>query len=1029
MGDNLPLCIYTLDTEIEINGNLLTEASKYTDTNNNKELIADIQLATNTKDTQVNLDELPNYTVDETTRDLPNIKGTGLVYDAFIRYNTDEAFKALAKNYAIDKELTDTEFESYLESFSGYTSLITTLKERYSLDDTFTMAQADKEAWIVKQFDGESTQTLENYYTTNLDKGTTPTNPLTTSTTTSNKYTTLLEKTQSTFSIQAFYKDEFAPTHYDLESDSFIVDDTPAFNANLSQEFNSTVNTIQEKVLLAQLLQTQGTTLDIDKKEILNAVNNPITQALIKETLYNRDIVLGTPTDDVVKTDDNKHQILLGKGDDVLQSGTGIDTFYFRRGDGSDIIQDAGGIDKLVFDEGINAADVNIQLLNNTDLVISLIPQAELTDTVTLVNYINAANRIEIIEFGDGTRVGFKDILKLYTPTDEAENLTLSAYNDTFNAQAGDDVIKALSGNDTLEGGHGADRLEGGIGNDTYIFGLGDGRDTIIESGGYDNLQFKDTITQDMLTAKLKGSDLLIGVIEEGKSFDELSDLITIKNYTNINSKVEAIYLDGYQRVDIDRLLNQATEGNDDLVLGDTDDTVGMLGGDDRVQTNKGNDTISGGTGNDTLEGGLGDDTYIFNIGDGKDTIYDDYSFGYKNLRKDNAGNDTLALGEGITQDMLIIKYSGSNLLIGIKEAGKDIEELTDLITIKNYTNSNNTIENILLSDGSSVAVDSLTNGTEGNDYLNFSSSTQDLAIQGLGGSDYIETGSGDDNVQGNSGIDNIYAGAGNDSITGGTGSDFLAGGSGDDTYVYNRGDGTDMILDDNRPETQNFGSTSLSHVKELLTRMNNSDTQQTNAGDDTLRFGEGITREDISYSISGNDLILNIAGESGDTITIKNFLNSKNMIENMVLFDGSSINLFGATQGDDDLVFGDAGITIDALAGDDIVATGSGNDIITGAKGADRLEGGEGDDTYIFSRGDGVDTIKDTGGNDRLTFTSGITQDDIIIKLIGRDLVVGIKEVGKTFEELSDKDETMICNNIDFSREDIMINYLKRII
>ena len=50
-----------------------------------------------------------------------------------------ESFKALAKNYATDKELTDTEFESYLESFSGYTSLITTLKECYSLDDTFTM--------------------------------------------------------------------------------------------------------------------------------------------------------------------------------------------------------------------------------------------------------------------------------------------------------------------------------------------------------------------------------------------------------------------------------------------------------------------------------------------------------------------------------------------------------------------------------------------------------------------------------------------------------------------------------------------------------------------------------------------------------------------------------------------------------------------------------------------------------------------------------------------------------------------------
>ena len=199
------------------------------------------------------------------------------------------------------------------------------------------MVQSDKGAWIVKRFDGESTQTIENYYTTNLDRGVTPTNPLINSTTTTNKYTSLLEKTQSTFSIQAFYKDTFAPTHYDIESDSFIVDDVAAFSTNLNQEFNSDTNTIQDKVLLAQILQTQGSGLNIDKKEILNAVSNPITKTLIKETIYNRDVLLGT--------DDKKHKILLAKGDDALQSGTGIDTFYFRRGD--DTLQGGSGDDVL----------------------------------------------------------------------------------------------------------------------------------------------------------------------------------------------------------------------------------------------------------------------------------------------------------------------------------------------------------------------------------------------------------------------------------------------------------------------------------------------------------------------------------------------------------------------------------------------------------------------------------------------------------------------------------------------------------
>ncbi len=997
-----------VNTKIEINGNTLTEASKYTDTNNNKELIADIQLATDAKDTKLSPGDIPNYTIDESTRTLPNIKGSGLVYDAFIRYNTDEAFKALAKNYANDKTLTLENFEPFVESYSGYTSFIDSLKERYSLEDSFDMQESDKKAWIVKRFEGESTQDIENYYTNNLDNNKLPSRPISSSATITNKYDRLKEQLQSTFAIQTFYKDEFAATHYDLESDSFIIDDAAAFNTTITEYFNSSQNSIQDKLLLARTIQRESFGLQADTKTILNAINNPITKEFVKDTLYQREVILGTQDDDVMQTTDSKSEILLAQGDDALQSGRGNNTFYFRRGDGSDTIQDAGGVDKLVFDTDINAEDVIVKLDNNQDLTIALkegtTPYEELTDRVTFLNWINPNNRVEVIELGDGSRIRIKDILTQYSATDGVDNIAFSTSSDIIDAKGGDDIIKTLSGNDTITGGKGDDRLEGGVGNDTYIYNLGDGRDTIIDKAGHDTLQFASDVTQDMLTAKLKGADLFIGIKEEGKTFDELSDVITIKNYTNKNSTIEAVFLEGYKRVDIQTLLNQPTEDGDSLELGDGDDIVNMLGGNDTVKTNKGNDTITGGSGSDTLEGGLGDDTYIFNLGDGKDTIFDDYSFGYKGLRKENAGNDTLQLGEGITQDMLIIKYNGPDLLIGIKEADKPLEELSDVITIKNYTNKNNSIENILLSDGSSVAVAPLTNGTDGNDTLEFGDSTENLSIAGLNGNDFIHTVSGDDNVEGGKGLDTIYAGAGSDILSGGAGSDFLAGGSGDDTYIYNRGDGADMILDDNRPEIQNFGSQSLSHVNELLTRMDNSDTAQEDGGNDTLRFGAGITREDISYKISEDDLIINIAGASGDVITIKNYLNSKNMIENMVLDDGTVFDLFGATEGDDDLVFGDKDITIDALGGNDIVSTSAGDDIITGGKGNDTLKGGSGDDTYIFSRGDGQDRISDEAGSDTVAFTAGITQNDLIVKLVGRDLILAFKEDGKSFDELSDK-------------------------
>ena len=58
-----------VETNIEINGNLLTEASKYTDSKGNKELVADVQLATDVKDTKVDIADIPDFTIDESTRE------------------------------------------------------------------------------------------------------------------------------------------------------------------------------------------------------------------------------------------------------------------------------------------------------------------------------------------------------------------------------------------------------------------------------------------------------------------------------------------------------------------------------------------------------------------------------------------------------------------------------------------------------------------------------------------------------------------------------------------------------------------------------------------------------------------------------------------------------------------------------------------------------------------------------------------------------------------------------------------------
>ena len=159
-----------VETNIEINGNLLTEASKYTTSEGAHELVADVQLATDTKDTKVDVADIPDFTVDEITFELPHLKGTGLVYDTFIKYNTDPEFKAMAVAYANTLSKLQVNPDAIIENWSGYTHYINELKERYSIDN-FSMQESDKKAWIADRFYGTDnfTSTIEEYYNNSLN--------------------------------------------------------------------------------------------------------------------------------------------------------------------------------------------------------------------------------------------------------------------------------------------------------------------------------------------------------------------------------------------------------------------------------------------------------------------------------------------------------------------------------------------------------------------------------------------------------------------------------------------------------------------------------------------------------------------------------------------------------------------------------------------------------------------------------------------------------------------------------------------
>ena len=1173
-----------VSTNIDLNGNLLSAASKYTDSDGNKELAADIQLNADLKDTKVEIGDIPNFTIDESTRELPQFKGSGLVYDAFIKYNIDEEFKALAEAYATDISKVAGNFESYIDQYSGYTEFVNEMQERYSVDN-FQMAEADKQAWIVERFEATDTVTsqIENYYHENLNSGKIPTEAVTDNANLTSKYNFLSQKLENSFALQSLFKDTFLSIEYDVNTASFTVENQTTLHNETIAYFNDSSKTVDEKLYLAHVMQMQQSGLEFDINSIVKDIDNEITQELVRDVyagsdvalFENRDtdIIIGSSEDEFIKTDTNS-KILLSGGDDKVLSGDKNNTFYFRRGDGTDTIHDKGGYDKLVFDEGIDRDDVIVQLNRNKDLIIAIKDGDktvdELSDKVIMVDWMKSENRVEKIEFGDGLTLKFQDVFDQFVATDDVDTIRLSSSNDILDTKGGNDAIRAMGGNDTLIGGKGDDRLEGGSGNDTYLYGHGDGKDTIVDISGYDTLQFKAGVTHDDLMAKFVGSDLLIAIKEDGKTFDEFSDVVILQDYKNKKNKIEAIFLDGYNPVSVQKLLNTPTENSDIITLGDDNNRVDLLGGDDVLTTGYGDDNVIGGNGDDTiytnagadilaggegadkLEGGKGNDTYIFNRGDGRDTIFDDYGIGYQNNRKENAGEDTLRFGEGIGLDDIVTKYSGLDLLIGIKDGDKSFEELSDVIKIKNYIDENNKVEHILLSDGNKIEINPIRNGTEGSDRINLKDESDDISIQALGSSDFIHTGSGNDHIHGGIGTDDIYGGAGNDVLIGDKNADALFGGSGDDVYIYNRGDSSygaqrDIILDDNRLEYYNEVSGRFGFLWYTYQKIKSSNTPHLDGGNDTLKFGEGISANDVTFKSGGtnpskggfgfytpgiDDLIITIADGGGEIIireyfntknsienfilsdgtvieapkvttgdntytfnlenslvtildqggddtikfgegiiannligkltnsdftialkedgktfeelsnkiTIKNYTNSKNKIENIEFADGNRIetdSLLVATEGDDTLIFGNDDISIDLLAGNDTLTTGSGNDTILGGAGNDTistsanadtidgglgddtLKGGAGNDTYIFSRGDGKDTISDeyyyynnkyysfvskNAGNDTIKFGEEITVDNLIVKFLGNDFVIALKEDGKIFEELNDK-------------------------
>ncbi|MFE8046225.1 calcium-binding protein [Brenneria goodwinii] len=281
-------------------------------------------------------------------------------------------------------------------------------------------------------------------------------------------------------------------------------------------------------------------------------------------------------------------------------------------------------------------------------------------------------------------------------------------------------------------------------------------------------------------------------------------------------------------------------------------------------------------------------------------------------------------------------------------------------------------------------------------------------------GTGVLNGGDGNDTLRGQ-GADTLLGGAGDDvletlshrryryanTLNGGSGNDTLYGSYGDDTYLFERGDGQDLLI-------------------ECRTNMA---LPQVTPSSDTLRFGDGITADDLDFTHRDSDLIIGYG--DGDTITVQNWFRGMSdhfKLNHIVFADGTSLNqaevekrtvrrgtdgidkLVGYRDKSESMLLGDGNDQAWGRGGDDVIYGENGNDYIKGeggndtlygGRGNDLLIGGDGSDTYVFAAGENQTVIRNQSGTPDADFDvlrfEGIANDALWLSRYKNDLMIDV--------------------------------------
>lgn len=736
-----------------------------------------------------------------------------------------------------------------------------------------------------------------------------------------------------------------------------------------------------------------------------DALNGRSRYSTTLRGLGGADTLSGGEQADILEGGSGADVLYAWSGNDVLDGGTGNDTlrgedgddqYIFNLGYGHDVIYDthwgAGG-DILKFGASVLATDISIAATGD-DLVLR---HANGTDSVTVANWFaegSGVYQLHQVEFNDGTiwsQQQITDVIVGVPQVGTAANDVLTGtngYADALRGEGGNDTLSSGAGDDVLAGGTGSDILNGGSGNDEYLFSAGDGADRIVDAGWIegeaDFLRLNGIQQSDMLITR-NGWDVVLRHVNgtDSITFDSL-----LSSYALGVQSSSVLFADA------------AISGSHLLSVASSAEIVGSSGA-------------------DGLHGTDASDTYLFQRGCGQDEIFEVDATG--------AATDVIRFAPGIAPGEIEVWRDAADLHF-------DLIGSTDGISVRSFFFDNGAcIERVEFSDGTvwgeSTFAAAKYMGTESSDYIE--GNEADNLVYGQGGPDYIygyagsdllDGGSGDDSIDGGEGNDQLFGGAGGDTINGDAGADTLSGDSGDDildggaagdVYVFAAGFDQDVIMESNA----------------------------TSGAVDVVRFAAGITPASVLMHRDASNLYLRVGS---DTVTVQSFFDATaSQVERVEFADGTiwdhaallAAQFIGTPDADyfsgssqNDVMYGLGGTdTLDGGAGTDTLDGGTGNDTLIGGEGDDELLGQEGADwltgdggndlfnggagqdtldggtavgsngadTYLFSRGDGQDTLYDSdtmaGIIDVIRFGADVAPDDVVIGQTATDRVFSI--------------------------------------